>query len=71
MVNKIKDFFLTISTVIVALSLSFFTQNKLPMLDFLTTGKSLVAWGYFLIIYLFYFYLIFKVGYYIRILYRY
>lgn len=61
-----KDFLLTILTVILALFLTFFTQSQLPILDFLTIGNSLIAWGYFLIFYVVYFYIVSKVIFFIR-----
>lgn len=60
MKRKLKDFLLTVVIVVVALSLTIFTQSQLPMLDFLTVGNSLLTWGYFLILYVFYFYVVYK-----------
>lgn len=64
--GKTKDFLLTIVAVIIALFLTFFTQSQLPILDFLTIGNSLIAWGYFLIFYVVYFYIVSKVIFFIR-----
>lgn len=64
--GKTKDFLLTISAVIMALFLTFFTQSQLPILDFLTIGNSLIAWGYFLIFYVVYFYIVSKFIFFIR-----
>lgn len=64
--KKTKDFLFTFAVVITALFLTFFTQIQLPMLDFLTTGNSLIAWGYFLVFYVGYFYIVSKVIFFIR-----
>ena len=61
MKEKTKEILLTIVTVILAIFLTFLTQNQLPMLDFLTLGTSLVRWGYFLIFYVIYFYVVSKI----------
>ena len=66
MMGKIKDFLLTTVTVIIALFLTFFYQSKLPILDFLTVGNSLIAWGYFLSFYVVFFYIVSKVIFFIK-----
>lgn len=66
MKEKTIDILLTIVTVTLAIFLTFFTQSQLPMLDFLTLGNSLVRWGYFLIFYVIYFYVVSKIIFFIK-----
>ena len=66
MKEKTKDILLTIVTVILAIFLTFLTQKQLPMLDFLTLGNSLVRWGYFLIFYVIYFYVVSKIIFFVK-----
>ncbi|MEG0496678.1 MAG: hypothetical protein RR439_00740 [Carnobacterium sp.] len=60
MTKEIRDGLLMVVSVLVALFLTFFTQSLFPQLDFLTLGDNLVDCGYFLIIYVFYFYSVSK-----------
>ncbi|MGB3160627.1 MAG: hypothetical protein WBA84_05205 [Carnobacterium sp.] len=66
MTKEIKDGLVMVVSVLVALFLNFFTQSLFPQLDFLTLSDNLVDWGYFLIVYVFYFYIVSKFISYIR-----
>uniref|UniRef100_UPI00344F6C8F hypothetical protein n=1 Tax=Carnobacterium TaxID=2747 RepID=UPI00344F6C8F len=66
MTKEIKDGLVMVVSVLVALFLTFLTQSLFPQLDFLTLSDNLVDWGYFLIVYVFYFYIISKFISYIR-----
>lgn len=66
MTKEIKDGLVMVVSVLVALFLTFFTQSLFPQLDFLTLSDNLVDWGYFLIVYVFYFYIVSKFISYIR-----
>ena len=66
MTKEIKEGLVMVISVLVALFLTFFTQSLFPQLDFLTLGNDLVRWGYFLIVYVFYFYIVSKFISYIR-----
>lgn len=66
MKEKTIDILLTMVTVTLAIFLTFLTQSQLPMLDFLTVGNSLVHWGYFLIFYVIYFYVVSKVIFFVK-----
>lgn len=61
MIEDFVDSILLILKVLLALSLTTYTQSHIPQLDFLTVSNSFYAWSYFLILYCGYFFIVSKV----------
>lgn len=61
MIEEFVDSILLILKVLLALSLTTYTQSHIPQLDFLTVSNSFYTWSYFLILYCGYFFIVSKV----------
>ena len=61
MIEDFVDSILFILKILLALSLTTITQSHIPQLDFLTVSNNFYVWGYFLILYCGYFFIVSKV----------